>query len=941
MQRTSPENQLAKHADDAALNLVSILYRNKGLLVISGLVGLSLGACYFFLLPPKFESRAELLLMRNDSGSIASGNTGSESTVSDDLLATHLKLIQSNRIVTKALEEGGRLEVRPSLEDEFGDAPETANPDLLPQLPEVKGFQPGLVNPEPTPPAPPTTTSTQVDGTPKVASAPAAASSVAATTSATAAKPEQAATTEVVANTDSTAAQSAETPAEGEKPAAAETPVDPSIVVTDAGTEQPIVNEEAVVDGALAQTGENGEQLVPIYGPNSLMNLPSLSPEAIGDQSPIKYVINNLYVTSGGGAKARGANVLSVAFRHSSPEEAKIIVEALLVQYQKFVKEKFQDSNSEAAKLIGKARVELEKEIADLYKNYQVFRENSPLLTGGEGGPDIYTARYETLAAELSNLAVKMDDTKSRLELVNTGTEMAVKNGSTNLEKLALIDEANVQRLGVLVAVEHGQADTAIFQALQPERAAGAQVEYTSLLSMKGKLKQLTDDYGAQHPEVRALRQQIAEMTEFIGTRAKNLEVTDNAIELTTDDIMKAYVHMLQNDLASLGRRYADVEKQMKAAEIEAKELVALQLTDETMTREISRREELYASAIDRLREINMARDSTALVHEIIAEPNLGEKVEPTLLLAIAIALLSSFTLGGFGILVAEMRDKSIRNSEELESLLGTRILGNISNFANDSEVSSNARKLRRTNPNVSPYIVAWHMPKSKHSEAFMSVRTQLAFALGGDRKIFAVTSACKGAGKSTLVSNIAVSMANNRQNVLLVDCDMRLPTIHSNFGIENKHGLVDVLLGEKELVDVTVPGPVPGLTLLPTGALPQNPAELLSSPMFKQFLDSVREKFTYVILDCPPVLPVTDPSIIAPLTDGLLVVSVINSQSRPQTERTKKILEGVGAKLLGVVVNLADDSASKYGYDSYGYEGYDEYRSAETNYRSPAEVGV
>ena len=342
----------------------------------------------------------------------------------------------------------------------------------------------------------------------------------------------------------------------------------------------------------------------------------------------MKYVINNLYVTSGGGAKARGANVLSLAFRHTSAEDAKIVVEALLVQYQKFVREKFQDSNSEAAKLIGRARVELEKEIADLYKNYQQFREKSPLLTGGQGGTDIYTARYETLAAELSNLAVKMDDTKSRLELVNLGTEAALKDGSTNLEKLALIDDANVQRLGILVAVEHGQADTAIFQALQPERAAGAQVEYTSLLSMRGKLKQLTDDYGAQHPEVRALKQQIAEMTTFIGDRAKNLVVNDNSVELTTDDIMKAYVHMLQNDIASLGRRFVDVEKQMKAAEIEAKDLVALQLTDETMTREISRREELYASAIDRLREINMARDSTALVHEIIAEPILGEKVE-------------------------------------------------------------------------------------------------------------------------------------------------------------------------------------------------------------------------------------------------------------------------------------------------------------------------
>jgi polysaccharide biosynthesis transport protein len=933
MQKTTPENQHTKHADDAALNLVSILYRNKGLIVTSGLIGIALGSAYFFLLPPKYESRAELLLMRNDSGSIASGNTGTESTVSDDLLATHLKLIQSNRIVTKALEEGGNLVLPARTVDEFGEEILDDDQVLLPQLPELSAAQPttGQSSPEttlsvpsetsaaPTTPAATTPAATTPAPTTPAASTP-AASTPAAILSVVVAPTELGQSTEV-------AVEQTPVPAElgNEEMLNVEGPVAP----------------DAIAQTSDAQTSEILAEQMPVYPAGSLMNLPSLSPEAIGDQSPIKYVINNLYITSGGGAKARGANVLNLAFRHSSPQDAKKIVEALLVQYQKFVREKFQDSNSEAAKLIGKARVELEKEIADLYKNYQIFRENSPLLTGGEGGTDIYTARYETLAAELSNLAVKMDDTKSRLELVNTGTEMALKNGSTNLEKLALIDEANVQRLGVLVAVEHGQADTAIFQAMQPERAAGAQVEYTSLLSMKGKLKQLTEDYGAQHPEVRSLKQQIAEMSDFIGARAKNLVVTDNAIELTTDDIMKAYVHMLQNDLASLGRRYADVEKQMKAAEIEAKELVALQLTDETMTREISRREELYASAIDRLREINMAKDSTALVHEIIAEPNLGEKVEPTLLLSIAITLLSFFTLGGFGILVSEMRDKSIRNSEELEHVLGTRILGNVSNFANDSEVCSNARKLRRTMPNVSPYIVAWHMPKSKHSEAFMSVRTQLAFALGGDHKIFAVTSASKGAGKSTLVSNIAVSMASNRQNVLLVDCDMRLPTIHSNFGIENNHGLVDVLLGEKELIDVMVPGPVAGLTLLPTGALHQNPAELLSSPMFKQFLESVREKFSYVILDCPPVLPVTDPSIIAPLTDGLLVVSVINSQSRPQTERTKKILDGVGAKMLGVVVNLADDSASKYGYDSYGYEGYDEYRSAENNYRSPAEVGV
>ncbi|MGN6133980.1 MAG: CpsD/CapB family tyrosine-protein kinase, partial [Aureliella sp.] len=377
-----------------------------------------------------------------------------------------------------------------------------------------------------------------------------------------------------------------------------------------------------------------------------------------------------------------------------------------------------------------------------------------------------------------------------------------------------------------------------------------------------------------------------------------------------------------------------DIEKQMAQAEAQAKDLIEDQLTDETLVRERERQEELYDAVVERLRTLNMQSEQSPLIQEIIEDPSFGEKVEPKGIMAGAIALLSALLIGGMGVLVAELRDRSIHNPEEFEKLLDSRILAHLPNFQNNPEIRKIQRSARKSGSPLAPSLLTYFAPHSRASEAFRALRTQVMFSAGGDHKVLVVTSSSQGAGKSMLASNIAVSLAGSGNRVLLVDCDMRLPQVHRLFGVSNEKGWADALREPATVEKLKVASPVDGLTLLPSGQAPANPAEMLSRPECKALLDDQKSKYSYVILDCPPVLAVSDPSILAPLADGVLFVAVVDKESRPKTMRAKKILQGVGAKIIGIVVNRSDETTQRYGYEAYGYEST---ADADSYFRGPA----
>ncbi len=284
-----------------------------------------------------------------------------------------------------------------------------------------------------------------------------------------------------------------------------------------------------------------------------------------------------------------------------------------------------------------------------------------------------------------------------------------------------------------------------------------------------------------------------------------------------------------------------------------------------------------------------MQQDSTSLIQEIIEVPAIGEKVEPRGIIAAAISILSAGLIGLGGAIAMELRDRSVRSPAEFEEILESKIIGHIPSFESDSELSELIASKAKTKSRFRPSLVCFHAPNSRSSEGLRALRTQVLFRLGGDGKILGITSANSGAGKSTVASNLAVSLSQAGKNVLLVDCDMRLPQVHEIFGLSNENGLAKLIETKCDPSELIIKDELPNLFILPAGLSHANPAELLGSDTFRNFVESARKKYDYVVLDCPPVLPVSDPTILAPLTNGLLFVSVVNQESRPETSNAKR----------------------------------------------------
>jgi capsular exopolysaccharide synthesis family protein len=213
--------------------------------------------------------------------------------------------------------------------------------------------------------------------------------------------------------------------------------------------------------------------------------------------------------------------------------------------------------------------------------------------------------------------------------------------------------------------------------------------------------------------------------------------------------------------------------------------------------------------------------------------------------------------------------------------------------------------------------LVTVHDPFGAASEAYRMLRTNLFYALiDSPPKIIVLTSASRGEGKSTTAANLGVTLAQADKNVLILDCDLRGPRLHSMFGVENTRGLVDILAGGGRIEEVWLE-PMPGLKLICAGPPPPNPAELLSSRRLAEFLAEMRRRFDYVLVDTPPV-GVSDSAVLAANGDGVLLV--LDSQRTRKGALLQALhgLRGLGANVLGTVLNNFEGSGG--GMTSYGY---------------------
>ncbi len=208
-------------------------------------------------------------------------------------------------------------------------------------------------------------------------------------------------------------------------------------------------------------------------------------------------------------------------------------------------------------------------------------------------------------------------------------------------------------------------------------------------------------------------------------------------------------------------------------------------------------------------------------------------------------------------------------------------------------------------------------------AEAFRTLRTNLQFADVDDPpRVITITSALPAEGKTTTACNVALTLAQSGARVVLVEGDLRKPAVGKYLGISNAAGLTNVLAGQHELRDVLVSYQRDTLAVLPSGPTPPNPSEMLGSQQMRQLLGQLAAGFDVVIIDAPPLLPVTDAAVLAAAADGAILVIRHGKSRREEVERAAQALTSVNAKVLGTVLNFAPRKKRRGGYDGYGY-GY------------------
>lgn len=229
--------------------------------------------------------------------------------------------------------------------------------------------------------------------------------------------------------------------------------------------------------------------------------------------------------------------------------------------------------------------------------------------------------------------------------------------------------------------------------------------------------------------------------------------------------------------------------------------------------------------------------------------------------------------------------------------------------------------------------LIAFKNPKSMAAEAFRTLRTNIQYSsLDNALRSIVVTSTGSGEGKSTVVANLAITIAQSGKKVIIVDCDLRKPTIHKKVGVPNTEGLTNVLVQDKKIEECIVATKVSNLYALTSGPTPPNPAELLGSKKLKHILNELSKVFDMVILDAPPVIAVTDAQILSTIVEGVLLVSSYGHTEKLGLLKSKELLDKVGAKILGVVMNKVPEKSDSYYYGKYygAYYGNDENKDQE-----------
>jgi polysaccharide biosynthesis transport protein len=566
--------------------------------------------------------------------------------------------------------------------------------------------------------------------------------------------------------------------------------------------------------------------------------------------------------------------LIDISYTHTDPEVAARVVNAIAKTYVFNNLEKKGETNTTTAEFLEKRIAELQQKVRTDEEKLVNYAKNNQIIS--------LEPNQNTVAERLAGL------NKQLLEAEN--------------ERIEAESKYNAAKTG---GAANALADLDAKQVNETE---------SKLADLRQKRAQLMVDATEEAPEVKEVDQQIAELNR----QAREMRLRKSSTILTNLETSYRQTLAREQELRkSFEKQRGETLTQNEAA-----------INYRIIQQEIQTNKTLLENLLQRSKENDVIMASkpnniSVVDYAITPEGPIG----PNRTRTVFVALFLSLGLGvGFALLL-EYLDDTVHSTEEVERLLHLPALAVIPAALGNGKrrllAGPGALQKRNGNPGDNPELLMNVDGRSPLAESYRHLRTSVLLSTAGRApRSLLVTSSLPGEGKTTTAVNTAVSLAQTGASVVIIDADMRRPRLRSIFGLADRAGLSSILsseLSEAEVLAMVSQVPVAGLHVLTAGPIPPNPAELLGSEQMRRLMNILQSKFNHVVVDSPPVSSFTDGVLISSMVDGVLLVVHGGKSSRHVVKRSRQLLQDVGAKIFGVVLN----NVNLQSHDYYYYQRY------------------
>jgi succinoglycan biosynthesis transport protein ExoP len=514
-----------------------------------------------------------------------------------------------------------------------------------------------------------------------------------------------------------------------------------------------------------------------------------------------------------------------------------------------------------------------------------------------------------------AKLAADFKDAQARYDHVNRLVRNSSDPAGADARRRVKDLEKELERMwqsrrpAILARLSQGGEDQTIRQAagevkiLRAKEAALRerldQLKSQALIELEAKHDRLAKHHGPQHVKVQEVRQQIARLKGDANEAPADPQQAQS----------RALLRSIEQGMKSVEATRAEVERRFQQDLAESNRSQIGQLRESNLRNNLERQRALFYSVVDQLKQAQLVSDFGSVTAQILDPPTASES-RPSILIVLLAALGVGSGLGAGAVYIAVQLDARIRSLPEIRRLLDYRLLGVVPLLSREQQVG------------LTLGLACHSKPRSRLAETYKSLRTSIdLLRRNWEGKVFLVTSPQAGDGKSTTASNLAICIAQSGRKVLVLDADLRRPSQHAIHSLARNPGLTHVLKDHMPFHKAVQHTPVENLDLLAAGSEVTNPAELLATDRLGALMRDLRQAYDCVIIDCSPLLVVTDPSIVAVVSDGMLLIVRAEVTRRLDAERTQELLTALESNVLGLVINGINPGQGGYGY-GYGY-GY------------------